>query len=230
MILTLDHNCVISIEENREPHATGLRELASLASQYHLAFAVYSYLPLENRPKDGPVREFADFPKRLEALGIGPIATLNGSIEPMLLWWLQCVLFPTMPYHFETYLAAECKAADIDWEKVREANPRQYPPPFPKSPHDIVPPPPDTLDAETKEKYRVFWDERHRKWNNKKSDVLAIGAHIAHVPYGVFFTTDERLLRCRGRIREHVPNFRILTPSDTLAEMKSLATLASSTE
>jgi hypothetical protein len=91
-------------------------------------------LPLENAQLARPRREFVDFPRRLEALGIGNIETLNPAGEQSLLWWIQCVLFPNMPFHFVTYLTAKCEETGRALDAVLEANRDHYRQPIPWTP------------------------------------------------------------------------------------------------
>jgi hypothetical protein len=72
MIVTLDHNCILSLEENRKD-ATILRELAGVCHQLDHTIAVYQYMPLENQPHDAPRRDFANFSARLQALRLGEL-------------------------------------------------------------------------------------------------------------------------------------------------------------
>jgi hypothetical protein len=220
MFITLDNNCIIAIENGEEPNATVLRLLASKCHQGEHTLVVYSYLPLENRPFKVGQRAIADFPARLEALGIGPIETLRPAMNLPLVQLVNSLLFPHIPHDFFDYLAAECAKSDISLEALEaleEANHDHLFLRFPATPAEASIPLPDTLTPEDKQNLRVFWDKRHRKWNNKKSDVLALCAHITWAPDGIFVTADiDDLVSKRMKLREIVPTLRIMTPMEAV--------------
>ena len=224
MIVTLDHSCIVALEkEDEEERASALRELAALCAERHITLAVYSYLPLENRPSKRPPR---DLPARMAALGIGPIETLGPGPagDPALNVWIQSVLFPTLPYRFPDYVAAVCAEHGIPLAAMEEANRDRLLPRIPWSPNDIPPPPPETLDPERKHELRVQWETLRRKWNNHKSDVLALGAHIA-AGGDLFVTCDEHDYQHHlERLCERVPALRILTPTEALDTLRQMVT------
>jgi len=220
MIITLDLSCIIAVEQAEEPAATAIREVALLCGHRQVTLAVYSYLPLENQPRDRR-RDFVDFPQRLAALGIGEIETLHPAANPALLRWISSILFPSLPYELDAYLAAECAKAGISYEALQDATRDKRPPAIPWSPDAARAPLAETLDPASRERLCEFWRTRRRKWNNAKSDVLALGAHITWAYDGIFMTDNTKhFQRNLHRLRSQLPELRILTPMGVLQVLR----------
>jgi len=65
-----------------------------------------------------------------------------------------------------------------------------------------------------------------RTWNNRRSDVLTLCAHLARGA-DIFVTTDKRLLdpQCVERLRTRYPALRILHPTRDLRDLSTAASV-----
>lgn len=121
MKLTLDTNCIIALDETREPEATCLRSLLHKhnAGKVHLQLIATSASERQSR---GPYLDnFSKFRTRLDSLGLGhlpllvPLMVLDVSYldwcmlasedDLLLLEDIHKTLFPGQPYSFQDALA-----------------------------------------------------------------------------------------------------------------------------
>lgn len=221
MIVTFDNNCIIAIENGEEPNSSTLREIAHLCRLAGHSLAVYSYLFLENRPLDSKLHDVANFQRRMEAIAIGQIETLRPAMNTPLIERVNSILFPAIHFYHHDYLAAKCANEQIPLRALEEANRDRYPFRFPASPAEAQIPLPETLDAETKKKLRRCWEKWSKKWNNTRSDVLALCAHVTWALDGIFVTADEDdFISRRDKLREVVATLRIMTPKEAYAALR----------
>lgn len=217
MIVTLDYNCIIALENGEEPRATILRELAQACHRYDHTLAVYSHLVLENRPPNSERHEASNFTKRLEDLDVGVIETIAPSMNTQLIELVNSILFPRIPFSWSSYLTSECDKAGIAFEAMQEANRDREDFRFPATPAEAAIPLPDTLTPNAKQELRMFWDKKYKKWNNSRSDVLALCAHIMRACDGIFVTVDiDDFVHNRDKLRSEVTKVRIMTPAEAL--------------
>jgi hypothetical protein len=233
MIVTLDYNCLIALEEEREPEASALRELAALCKSKGIKLTAYTYVFLENPKPEGKRAQPSELKTRLETVGLSEIELigpgtlytevdgyLTSEYHDELMQQAHDILFPGIHYYFQDYLKAECEKGNISLEDIWDANHDKLGPPIPWSPEEAHnPPPSERLDDGTKQQLRDLWDKLNRKWNNAKSDSLALCAHLAE-DKGIFVTSDKNFLKKRDRLRKIAPDLKILTPAEALEELK----------
>lgn len=220
MIVTLDNNCIIAVENGEEPNATTIRLLADHCRQHQHTIAVYSYLFLENRPPASERHELPNFPRRLTLLGLGPIELLRPPMSYHLVEQVNSMLFPFIPYAWEDFLMAECAREGVSWEDMSEVE-REYSLPwFPSAPTEATSHRRSTLSPERRQELQQFRWKRHRKWNNTRSDVLALCAHIAWALTGIFVTADQKdFHQHKNLLQQEFPGLRIMTPDEAYLEV-----------
>lgn len=199
MIVTLDLNCIVDLEENREPFASHIRALIAYCRDASIKITMYVYIFLENGPKDAETRVIGDISMRLAALELEDIEMIGprtigfehegGSIfsvelERQFYLWVHQILFPEIDYFWQDYTQRSAAKRGTTW---------------------------DSLDQEE----RIRLD---RKWNNAKSDVLSLIAHLGWGG-GLFVTRDDRLIRRQALLRKRIPHIKIVEPKDALHEL-----------
>jgi hypothetical protein len=164
--LTLDTNCIVALDENREPAANSLRRLlaAHTAGTAQLRLVANS---ASERQRTGPYLEnFSQFQQRLADLHLDhleilrPPATLDvayldqmvllGDDELLLLERIHTALFPTHPFKLQNAINAAPPGSD-----------------------------PEAIE---------------RKWRNRRLDAEAMWCHI-HYEGDVFVTTDDNFFK-----------------------------------
>jgi hypothetical protein len=164
--LTLDTNCIVALDENREPAANSLRRLlaAHAAGTAQLRLVANS---ASERQRTGPYLEnFSQFQQRLADLDLDhleilrPPATLDvayrdqmvllGDDELLLLERIHTALFPTHPFELQNAINATPPGSD-----------------------------PEAIE---------------RKWRNRRLDAEAMWCHI-HYEGDVFVTTDDNFFK-----------------------------------
>lgn len=127
--LTLDTNCIIAIDEGREPEASCLRSLVKKhdAGKVHLQLVATS---ASERQSSGPYLDnFAKFRDRLDAIGLGhlplllPLMVLDVSYldwciladdqDLVMLREIHNTLFPGQPYEFQDALSIAGESVDL---------------------------------------------------------------------------------------------------------------------
>lgn len=221
MIVTLDNNCIIAVENGEEPNAATIRLLAEQCRRRQHTLAVYSYLFLENRPPASERHELPNFPHRLATLGLGPIELVRPPMNYHLVEQVNSVLFPSIPYAWRDFLMTECAREGISWEDMREVE-REYSIAwFPTALAEANSPRHSTLSPQRKQELQQFRKKRHRKWNNTRSDVLALCAHIVWALTGIFVTADQDdFHRHKSTLQQGFPGLRIMTPDEAYREVE----------
>ena len=121
MKLTLDTNCIIALDENREPAATCLRSLLHKHSLGKVQLQLIATSGSERQSRGPYLDNFGKFKERLDYLGLGhlpllfPLLVLNVSYldwciiaseeDLILLEDIHKTLFPEQPYHLHDVLA-----------------------------------------------------------------------------------------------------------------------------
>lgn len=190
--LTLDTNCIVALDENREPAASSLRRLlaAHTAGTVQLRLVANS---ASERQRTGPYLEnFSQFQQRLADLQLDhleillPPATLDvayldqmvllGDDEHLLLERIHEALFPTHPFEFQDAVNAAPPGTDLE----------------------VI----------------------ERKWRNRRLDAEAMWCHI-HYSGDVFVTTDENFFKETKKPQLAALGARlILTPTQTEAHVE----------
>jgi len=129
MRLTLDHNCLIDLEENR-PSAPALRELIELHRAARIQVFVGSISASENLPGKVAPDSYAQFKERLDRLGINelphllPVSRVGLSFVLDACVWadetvaladqIKAIVHPNVEPRFADYLTAQGLPADAD--------------------------------------------------------------------------------------------------------------------
>ncbi len=159
--VTLDNNCIIDLEQNRQatPH---LKRLIQMHIDGKINLRVAAISASERKPDDTYISHFDEFKERITAVGLGEVEILatplyvglgyvgyslaGGRELEELERKIQGILFPTIEFEYSDF----CKKHGLD---------------------------PDSGKA---------W----RKWVNAKCDVLALWSHIWY-DGDIFVTSDK---------------------------------------
>jgi hypothetical protein len=169
--LTLDTNCLIALDENREPDATCLRLLLvkHAAGRVHLQLVATS---ASERQLTGPYLDnFSKFRERLETLGLGHLPLLLPIAVADVSYLDWCIL------------------ADEDDVRLLDDIYRTL---FPGQPLSLQ----DALSQASKEA-----DLRavEHKWRNRELDVHALWCHL-HYGGDAFVTSDKNFHKKQGQL------------------------------
>jgi hypothetical protein len=199
---TLDHNCLIAIEQQEQPAAGCLRSLIARHDAGEAEVRLVATSASERQQSTIPyLKDFGDFQIRVARLGLGhlellvPILTpevsflgwssLAGDEDIALMKRIHRVLFPGQPFDFNDAVAA--------------AGP--------------------TIDPDTAE----------RKWRNRFLDVQALWCHV-HYGGDVFVTSDSNFHSQQKRQPlATLGAATILRPCDVLSVIPGLAAPPAST-
>lgn len=223
MFYTLDYNCIIALEKkiiahdmSEEPKSSMLEELVALCKMGQIPVYVYSRLFLENPRRNG---ERLDLTKTLEAVGQGHIQTRGSeTTDQAFLRWVHYTLFSNIEFEWSDYLAVQSDYLNIPYVDMREIDRDRRPASSLNKPIVTVL---ERLDAATKQHYRELWEKLQRKWNNAKSDALALSAHISWGD-GIFVASDANFQRKAQKLRERIPSLKIMEPEEALEEAHRL--------
>lgn len=163
--VTLDHNCIIDLEENR-PIATHLRTLITMHEQGQVCLRVVGIGASEMKPGGAYATNFAEFQQKLAAAGLGDVEILKPIGYFDITYWDWCV-FPS-----ETMLDLERRVHEVLFPNV-EFDYAAYCTARGLDPADDADP-----------------TRLRRKWKNAKCDALALWCHIWH--HGDIFVTTDR--------------------------------------
>lgn len=232
MFITLDHNCIIALENPLKPseaaNASALQELMALCKSQNIPVGVYWNMWMEN-PRQGA--ENQDLKARLKTLGlehveirdkqtlwfnIDGIPTADVWTEIGFLAWVHHSMFPNIAFRFYEYVEAECTKQGIATKDMFEANRdkvRFFASPL--TPEEIADP--------TKQELRERWEKWYRKWNNAKMDSLTICAHLSWGE-GIFVTSNTHDFQRRTQeLRKRAPTLTISTPAEAVIAIRALA-------
>lgn len=166
---TLDHNCIVDLDEGREPRAGCLR---SLLARHEAGDAVVRLVAASasERQRNGPYLEnFGQFQERLAALGLGHLELLAPVLVVDVSYLDWCVL-----------------AGEEDIAFMRQIHGVL----FPGHCFDLQ----DALASADGQPPEVI----ERKWRNRELDVQALWCHI-HYGGDVFVTSDQVFFRKEKR-------------------------------
>jgi hypothetical protein len=221
-LVTLDTNALIALR-HEEPAAPAVRELLDMNRAGLITILVTLSTGLERQRAADPVDWWPDYIERLESLGIekGNIfssartvgfatpgapntITFDPCMESAFNHRIHAILFPTLPFSLQDYLAQEAEKQGIPLRAMAEYNAAEtyiYIPPTPQSPTRRPTPTSDALNPEQQERVRVLHARCVRVWDNAKGDALGLHAHITHVWHttrrelSVFVTSDRNFLK-----------------------------------
>jgi hypothetical protein len=182
--LTLDHNCIVDIDENREPKAGCLHSLVAKHDAGEIEVRLVATSASE-RQRSGPyLANFSEFQARIEALGLGhlpvlrPIllldvsdldrAILAGPEDIALLERIHGVLFPGQSYDLQDALVTTEGQADPE--------------------------------------------KAHQKWRNRQLDVHVLWCHL-HYGGDIFVTSDTDFFKKQAALAK-LGATRILRPCE----------------
>jgi hypothetical protein len=168
--LTLDHNCIVDIDENREPEAGCLRSLLAKHDAGEIEMRLVATSASE-RQQTGPYLEnFGQFQARLAALGLGHLPLLR----PVLVLGVSYVEW-----------AVSAGPDDVDLLK------RIHDVLFPEQPYDLQ-------EALAAEEGQVDPEVVEQKWRGRQMDVHALWCHL-HYDGDVFITSDRNFFKQQKR-------------------------------
>lgn len=200
MIVTLDLNCIVDLEEHREPFANDIRALIAHCRANGIKITMYTFVVLENARLGAETQVIGDISTRLAALELEDIEMMGpqtlgfkhegGTIfsvelERQFHLWVHQILFPEIDYFWQDYTQRSAAKQGTIWDNLSQ-----------------------------EEQIRL-----DRKWNNAKSDVLSLIAHLAS-GNGLFVTRDDRLIRRQTLLRKRIPDIKIVEPKDALYELR----------
>lgn len=199
---TLDHNCLIAIEQQEQPATGCLRSLITRHDAGEAEVRLVATSASERQQGTIPyLTDFGDFQTRVARLGLGhlkllaPVLTLDvsflgwsvlaGDEDIALMERIHHVLFPKQSFNFQDALAAAGRTAD-----------------------------PDAVE---------------RKWRNQLLDVQALWCHI-HYGGDVFVTSDDNFHKQQKRQPlAALGAATILRPCDALSFVSGSAASTAST-
>lgn len=133
LTFTLDTNCIISIDESREPAATAIRRLV-LAHERGLAKVAVTAVSASENQKGPPLDNFQRFQERMKRLQLSTLEILPTLLYYDISFWdWQCwgddetfvlerqihdILFPTSPFLWPDYCTAN--GLDIDTAPISD--------------------------------------------------------------------------------------------------------------
>jgi hypothetical protein len=127
---TLDHNCIVALDENRDPEAGCLRSLLAKHEAGTADVRLVATSASERQQKGPYLENFGEFRARLEALGLGhlellaPVLTVDvsyidwcivaGDDDIALLKRIHSVLFAGHPFDLQDALGAAGGRGDVE--------------------------------------------------------------------------------------------------------------------
>jgi hypothetical protein len=184
--LTLETNCIVAVDENRQPDADCIRRLLTLHDEGKVKLRLAGSSASERQRDLTYLRNFGQFKARVDALGLGHLERLS----PPATWGVS-------------YWGSAVWVSDEDVVLLEQIHTAL----FPGNPSDLqrvlagVSDPADRATAEG-------------KWRNRLMDVHALWCHLNY-DGDVFVTTDGRYHRKRTTLAQIEPSLLILKPCDT---------------
>jgi hypothetical protein len=164
--LTLDTNCIVALDENREPAASSLHRLLAAHAAGTVQLRLVANSASERQRTGSYLENFSQFQQRLADLHLDhleilrPPATLDvaylnrmvlvGDHDLLLLRRIHTAFFPTLPFELQDAINAAPPGSD-----------------------------PEVIE---------------RKWRNRRLDAEAMWCHI-HYEGDVFVTTDDNFFK-----------------------------------
>lgn len=190
--LTLDTNCIVDLDEHRQPAANSLRHLLAAHAAGTVQLRLVADSASEHQRTGSYLAKFGQFHQRLTDLRLDHLeilpapATLNvaylaqmvlvGDDEHLLLERIHTLLFPAHPFDFQN--ALDAASSDGDPERIE------------------------------------------RKWRNRRLDAEALWCHIKYEG-DIFVTTDDNFFKETKKAKLAALGAPlILTPSQTEAHVE----------
>jgi len=190
LALTLDTNCIVSLDEGREPDATCIRRLIALNDQGKTKLMLPSSSASERQRDLTYLTNFDQFAARIEALGLGHLQRL----------------LPPLTLHV-SYLDNAVLADDDDVGLLDRINQAL----FPGQPLELS----QILDGLTDEADRRKAEGR---WRNRLMDVHALWCHIS-CGGDIFVTTDRNFFKRLNALTAIHPSLSIKEPCDAVGHV-----------
>jgi hypothetical protein len=171
--LTFDTNCLVALDEDREPEASCIRKLLDLHETGQVLVRMVASSASEKQRDKTYLHNFGAFQARLTKLGLAHIELL----KPLASWGVAF-------WDWAVYAGGE--ASELE-ERIHQAL-------FPSQPFSLR----ECLDRAVP---HVDSSVIEAKWRNRKCDVLALWCHL-HYGGDIFVTTDTNFMKKRERIEQ----------------------------
>ncbi len=196
MRVTLDHNCIIAVENN-EAEAPSIGRLVQMHEQGLIELRLVAVGASERLRDHSYAQSFAVFQERVDQLGLGDLSVLKPICRWDICYWDHSVLADELMVDLESRIhAALFSCIEFEWRTFCAAR-------------HICPnsPPPKQM----------------HKWRNAKCDDLSLWCHI-HYGGDVFVTADNNYF-VKGRPRPSLTQLgagHVFTPGKSVTWLERL--------
>lgn len=235
LLVTLDHNCIIALENNEEPNASAVRRLIVFQQKGVIKIVVGWSTMLEKSHQGQEPLWFPEQERRMKALGLGNAELfkhhqtmwfrnedgfLTYELELPYLRTIHELLFPTIDFIFLEYLKRYCKLYHLNPDLLNQAA-------FYSNPLTRVFIPPGEWEQRLAKEQEFANNTQvmqalkkiREKWMNAKNDALGL---CAHASWGgdIFVTNDNHFFKksVKEKLSSLIPG-KILRPKDAVVHV-----------